>query len=132
MKHANDGTLQDLERLAKKLTFVALDECDPRNWTGNGVPMAEMDARTRGDRAYDKKNAGLTVSLLTKIHALIAIYTPQGKKFAAQAAGESEDYATMIERMDAEAAEHYKHLCKDLGLNSPEDEHTDGDTRSKH
>ncbi|HGA8481240.1 TPA: hypothetical protein ACITN2_004680 [Salmonella enterica subsp. enterica serovar Virchow] len=128
MKHADDGTLQDLERLAKKLTFVALDECDPRNWTGNGVPMAEMDARTRGDRAYDKKNAGLTVSLLTKVHALIAIHTPEGKRLAARAASEEEELEDLMERAQKETDA----ALKRLGVNPVGEQYTGGKERSKH
>ncbi|MJS61842.1 hypothetical protein DOC35_19355 [Salmonella enterica subsp. enterica] len=128
MKNADDATLQDLERLAKKLTFVALDECDPRNWTGNGVPMAEMDARTRGDRAYDKKNAGLTVSLLTKVHALIAIHTPEGKRIAAKHAAEEDEMSELM----AAAARETEEAMKRLGVKTIGEQYVGGEERKKH
>lgn len=56
--------------LSEKLTEVFLDEAEPDNWPGVGIPPNKMDSATRGDRYWCKKNAVATVSLLQRVHGL--------------------------------------------------------------
>lgn len=56
-----------LLNLSEKVGEVFLEEADPDNWNGSGTPMSEMDAKLRGDRLWDKKNAVQTGALLARI-----------------------------------------------------------------
>lgn len=53
--------------VSEKVAEVFLDEADPDNWNGSGVPLQDMDAKIRGDRLWDKKNAVQTGALLARI-----------------------------------------------------------------
>lgn len=55
---------QRLADLEEKLVEVFLDEADPDNWPGAGLPPNQMEQKTRGDRYWSKKNAAATMVLL--------------------------------------------------------------------
>ena len=56
-----------LQDLAEQIGDVFLEEADPNNWSGTGVPLSGMDADTRGNRYWDKKNAIQTGTLLARV-----------------------------------------------------------------
>lgn len=62
-----------LQALHEKLVDVFLDEADPEKWPGKGVELANMDAKTRGDRYWSKKNAVATIALTQRIQSLVTV-----------------------------------------------------------
>ena len=56
-----------LNDLAESVGEVFIDEADPANWTGAGIPLADMNKDQRGGRYWDKKNAIQTGALLARI-----------------------------------------------------------------
>jgi hypothetical protein len=63
----NQEQFDKLQALQERLTDVFLDEADPQSWPGVGIPLANMDKDTRGDRYWSKKNAAATISLMQRI-----------------------------------------------------------------
>lgn len=62
-----------LQSLTEKLTDVFLDEADPEKWPGHGVAPNAMDAQSRGDRYWCKKNAAATLTVIMKTTTLIGV-----------------------------------------------------------
>lgn len=60
-----------LTEYAEKLIDVLVQEMNPDNWPGSGVDPNKMDAQTRGDRFWAKKNPIATVTLAMKLNSLI-------------------------------------------------------------
>jgi hypothetical protein len=60
-----------LQKLCEKLMDVFLDEADPDSWPGAGVPVGQLDQKSRGDRYWVKKNAVGTASLIQRGAALM-------------------------------------------------------------
>jgi hypothetical protein len=60
-----------LQALEEKLTDVFLGEADPDTWPGQGLDLATVDAKTRGDRYWSKKNAVATLSLIQRVGSLV-------------------------------------------------------------
>lgn len=58
---------EKLQKLEEELTDVFLQEADPKLWPGAGVTPANMEAQTRGDRYWCKKNAVATIAMMTRI-----------------------------------------------------------------
>ena len=56
-----------LLNLSEKVGEVFLEEADPDNWNGAGMPMSGMNTEIRGNRLWDKKNAVQTGALLARI-----------------------------------------------------------------
>lgn len=67
--------LDKLERLQDKLLTVAVDDCDPENWTGYGQKPRDMDRETRGNAIYDRKLAGQTLACLVRVGNIIDTHT---------------------------------------------------------
>ena len=63
--------IQRLQELSEKLADVVLEEADPAEWPGAGVPMAGMTKEERGDRYWCKKNAAATFALLERTASLL-------------------------------------------------------------
>lgn len=63
--------LDKLEQLQDKLLTVAVDDCDPENWTGYGQKPRDMDRQTRGNAIYDRKLAGQTLACLVRVGNII-------------------------------------------------------------
>lgn len=59
-----------LQALTVKLTDHFLEEANPDNWPGAGVPIAQMDSQTRGDAYWCRKVAAGTLSLIMRITTL--------------------------------------------------------------
>ena len=60
-----------LQALSEQLTDVFLEEADPEQWPGAGMPLQSMDKATRGDRYWSKKNAAATVMLIGRVENLV-------------------------------------------------------------
>lgn len=56
-----------LQDIAEQIGEVFLEEADPANWNGAGVPLASLDKGQRGGRYWDKKNAIQTGTLLARV-----------------------------------------------------------------
>lgn len=69
--------LQRLADLSEKLADVALEECDPEEWSGAGRAVRDLTQQERGDRFWCKKNAAATLSLLQRVEQIRA--TPDSK-----------------------------------------------------
>ena len=63
--------LARLQDLSEKLAEVVLEEADPAEWPGAGVPLASLSQQERGDRYWCKKNAAATFSLLERTASLL-------------------------------------------------------------
>ena len=61
---------EKLQALTEKLTDVFLAEADPDKWPGVGIEPGQMDAQTRGDRYWTKKNAVATIALVQRVSGL--------------------------------------------------------------
>lgn len=66
-----------LQALHEKLVDVLLDEADPEKWPGAGLLPSQMDAQTRGDRYWVKKNAVATIALTQRIQTLVTVVRVQ-------------------------------------------------------
>lgn len=64
---------ETLQTLSERLTDVVINEADPDNWPGTGIPLVEMTKEQRGDRYWMKKNAVATLSLILRIHQLVDV-----------------------------------------------------------
>lgn len=60
-----------LTEYAEKLIDVLVQEMNPESWPGHGIDPNKMDAQTRGDRFWAKKNPIATVTLAMKLNSLI-------------------------------------------------------------
>lgn len=63
--------MQRLAELSEKLADVVLEEADPAEWPGAGVPLASMTKEERGDRYWCKKNAAATFALLERTSSML-------------------------------------------------------------
>jgi len=61
-----------LSDLTQKLAEVVLEEADPDEWPGAGVPLAALTQQERGDRYWCKRNAAATMSLLERVQRTLA------------------------------------------------------------
>lgn len=68
---------EKLQALTEKLLDAFLDEANPDAWPGAGVPLANMDQQTRGNRYWCKKNAAGTMSVLMKCNSLADVIRRQ-------------------------------------------------------
>lgn len=66
-----DDQYASLQALSEKLTDVVVDELEPNAWPGAGKKAEALTREERGDRYWSKKNAAATLSLLTKMQALL-------------------------------------------------------------
>jgi hypothetical protein len=88
-----------LRELQEKLAEVVLEEADPDMWPGAGVPLADVDRETRGDRYWCKKNAAATFALLERTTSTLS-YSPADGEPAAQEV----DIEKQIAKREREAA----------------------------
>ncbi len=97
-----------LMKLEEKLMDVFLTEADPDSWPGKDVPIASMDAQTRGDRYWSKKNAAASGVLIHRVSGLIGGTQGHG---TTPAAGEGEEAAAQSQ-LDQEIASAEKEAAK--------------------
>lgn len=62
-----DDQIERLKGLAEEIGEVFIEEADPRNWSGAGMVLSDMDKDQRGGRYFDKKNAIQTGTLLARV-----------------------------------------------------------------
>lgn len=95
-----------LQALHEELVDVFLDEANPKKWPGHGVELVSMDAKTRGDRYWSKKNAVATIALTQRVQALVTVVQQRtaGDEPDPAAVGEPEDdLDKLTAEMEAEA-----------------------------
>jgi len=93
--------IERLRELQEKLADVVLEEADPETWPGAGVPQADVDQATRGNRYWCKKNAAATFALLERTTSTLTEYNaPTGLAAEAQDA----DIDKQIAKREKEAA----------------------------
>lgn len=64
--------------LQERLADVVLEEADPAEWPGAGIPLADMSKEDRGNRYWSKKNAAATFALLERTTSTIERTHPAG------------------------------------------------------
>lgn len=62
---------EKLQALEERLTDIFLGEAEPDKWPGHGIEPRNMDAKTRGDRYWVKKNAVATLSLIQRVGSMV-------------------------------------------------------------
>jgi len=63
--------IERLHDIAERVGEVFLNEADPDNWNGAGIPLRDLDSESRGNRYWDKKNAIQTGTLLARVFDLV-------------------------------------------------------------
>lgn len=99
-----------LTEYAEKLIDVLVDEMNPENWPGHGVDPNKMDAQTRGDRFWAKKNPIATVTLAMKLNSLIDLSRRQTAGDGGAAA--AQDQPDADDGLDGEARRAEKEAAK--------------------
>lgn len=94
---------EKLQKLSEKLADVLIEELDPTRWIGAGIHVANMDRDTRGDNYWCKKSAGMTLTVLTKLHTVIGMVQRAAPPPAEDQPGEGEDMDAEIATAEAEA-----------------------------
>lgn len=103
-----------LQALSEQLMDVFLEEGTPASWPGHGLASAAMDAKTRGDRYWVKKNAAATGMLFTRVESMIVQQQGPGTTpplvpgaepaDGAETAGDGEQLDAEIARAERQAA----------------------------
>lgn len=107
-----------LQGLHAKLVDVALNEADPDNWSGQGIPAKDLTQQDRGDRYWCKKNAVATISLAIRIDTLLGKVqgygvTPPGEQTGSSGDAEAEEAAGLLDaEVNAAEREAKKLLAK--------------------
>lgn len=97
--------LARLKELAEEVAEVFIYEADPRAWSGHGQDLADMDAETRGNRYWDKKNAIQTGTLLARVLDL----AERDDRAGDGARVADEDAEEQVSRFEQKAKELLKH-----------------------
>jgi hypothetical protein len=92
-----------LRDLSEKLADVVLEEADPDEWPGAGLPLAGLSQQERGDRYWCKKNAAASFALLTRTEDLIE---------RAAGRGETEDQGEREADLERELNDYEKKAAK--------------------
>jgi hypothetical protein len=61
-----DDQLKRLEDMAERVMDEYLQDADPVNWPGSGIPACDMEPSVRGDRNWTVKNANQVGALLMR------------------------------------------------------------------
>lgn len=95
-----------LQALSEQLMDVFLEEGSPVGWPGHGIKAAAMDAQTRGDRYWVKKNAAATGMLFSRVESMIVQQQGPGTTLLVPGAAPDEGAETAGEgeQLDAEIA----------------------------
>lgn len=64
---------ESLQKRGEELIDLFLEESNPADWPGEGLRTGAMDAQTRGDRYWCKKNAVATLACAQRIANLIDV-----------------------------------------------------------
>ena len=100
--------IQRLAELSEKLADVVLEEADPAEWPGAGVPLASMTKEERGDRYWCKKNAAATFALLERTSSLLTDVKTVGN----DRHKDDEDLDKQIQAKEKEAAKMLERVMK--------------------
>lgn len=100
---------EKLQALEEKLLDVFLTEAEPSSWPGQGLTIASMDAKTRGDLYWVRKTAASALMLATKVQTLIGATQVAGTGTTPSASTEQSDDD---KQMDASLASAEKEAAK--------------------
>jgi hypothetical protein len=102
---------EKLQALEEQLADVFIAEAEPAKWPGAAIEPANMDAQTRGDRYWCKKNAVATLSLIQRVGVLIGSVQASGAGTTPAAEGdEAESLDADIKAAEKEAAKLMREL----------------------
>jgi hypothetical protein len=62
---------EKLQLLEEKLLDVFIAEAEPTGWPGRGIPLGQMDAKTRGDVYWCRKTAASAAILAQRVGSMI-------------------------------------------------------------
>lgn len=93
-----------LEEISELLTEAFLDEADPREWPGAGVPASGWTQEERGNRFWTKRNAIGTAAVLRSLHDLEDRHVKNTSADPDTQAGRDSDLDRHISRYEKEAA----------------------------
>lgn len=82
---------EKLQQLEEKLLDVFIREADPLSWPGQGLPLSQMDAQTRGDLYWCRKTAASALVLASKVANVIGTTQASGMGTAPPAEGDEND-----------------------------------------
>lgn len=99
-------TIRKLTQLETKLLKEFIKEADPDNWVGRRQTLHEIGEKQKNLRLLDKNNAKNTYAVLKAVQDRRKDLSAPIKKGAAQPVTESD----LINDLNAQAAEHFKHL----------------------
>lgn len=97
--------LARMQELSEKLADVVLEEADPAEWPGAGVPLAALTQQERGDRYWCKKNAAATFSLLERTASLMGSNSigisarPDDEELDKQIAAKEREAAKLLDKV---------------------------------
>lgn len=93
--------IQRLHELTEALADVVLEEADPAEWPGAGMPLAALSQEDRGNRYWCKKNAAASFSLLERSQSLLADVADPNRN---RTPGEESDLDKQIADKERQAA----------------------------
>lgn len=67
--------VERLTTLRDELVETALNDADPKLWTGAGKAPADMTQEERGDAYWCRKMATATLALLTRVHGMVTTHS---------------------------------------------------------
>lgn len=100
---------QKLQTLQEKLYDVFIDEADPASWPGQGLKLAMMDAKTRGDLYWCRKTAASVLVLANRVGDTIGRIQLDGDgPSPSESGGAPADEPSEADQVDGEIAAYEK------------------------
>lgn len=88
---------ETLATINEKLIDVAIEECDPDNWTAAEIPIRKRSLKDNTARAAEKKSASITIGIIGKSMNIVDVCL---RKAAGEKVGqkyeEKEDLAAQV------------------------------------
>lgn len=103
-----------LQALEEQLLDVFLDEADPRHWPGQGIKIANMDAKTRGDLYWCRKTAAAAGMLFTRVGAMIGATQIGGGLTTPTTPSDADHEASQLDEEVAKAEREAAKLMREL------------------
>lgn len=93
-----------LAAINEKLMAVAIEECDPDNWTAADVPIKRRSLKDNTARAAEKKSASITIGIIGKSMTIVDVCM---RKHAGEKVGtkfeDSDDLAAAVAAAERKA-----------------------------
>lgn len=100
--------IERLKELSEDLADILLEELEPSEWPGAGMPMSEWTKEIRGDRVWTKKNAMATGGVLRYTLDLVQRDAPTGS--TPESAEQEADLDRQIHDAERRAADAVKRV----------------------